>query len=275
MRLNHLLAVATVQSPTPPPTTLVPPVMADDAVDRILAMADAPTTNQNDTSPTNGRPLFVRLPGGDIPMVHGHQLRALVDKLGLAIMPDGYVNAAVRGGDTEPTRAAVAKFKQMLGTSNDFYVVAPVEAVDPAAMINDDTDRPVYVAPSERATYRSMFMMVPMLRGIVRRVNRLEERVAVVEDGVREVRRELGRMASERAAAQARSEEQRAMWALSRDPMIIAVPKGTDPASAEMVLAGPAWGPEFSADELRALGIVAPAQSVANELSPLLAKVAG
>lgn len=271
MKLNDLLSVATFPTSTQPSTQ--PPVMSDDAVDRILAMTEAPS--KDDVSPTNGRPLFVRLPTGDIPMVHGHHLRSLVDRLGLAIMPESYVNASVRNGDTEQTRATVTKFKQTLGSSNDFYVVAPVEALDPAAMINDDTDRPVYIAPSERAAYRSMFMMMPMLRSVVRRVNRLEERVAAVEDGVREVRRELGRMEAEKVAAQAQSEEQRAMWSLSRDPMIIAVSKGTDPATAEMVLAGPAWGPEFGAAELNALGIVAPVQSAANCLSPLLAKIAG
>jgi hypothetical protein len=221
----------------------------------------------NDTSPTNGRPLFVRLPGGDIPMVHGRQLRALVNKLGLAIMPESYVNASVRSGDSDATRADVAKFKQMLGTTNDFYIVAPMEAIDPAKMIDDDVDRPVYVAPSERATYRSMFMMVPMFRSLVRRVNRLEERVATVEEGVREVKRELWRMAAERATTRMQNEAREAMWSLSRDPMIIAVPKGVDPSLAEFVLAGPAWGPEFGVDELRALGIIAPKQSAAHAMN--------
>lgn len=267
MHLNDLLEVATIPSPAHVPTT-IPPMTGDD-VDRIMGMVESPNT-----SPTNGRPLFVRLPQGDVPMVDGVQLRALVDRLGLGILPESYVNADVRGGDTTETKKALAEFKRILGPHNDYFIVAPMEALDPSEMVTNE-DRPTYIAPSERTAYRSLFGMMPMVRSLSRRVARLEDRMAVVEDGVKELRRELLRMRQEQEHARRESEVMEARWALSRDPMIVALPKGADPAMAVMFLAGPAWGPEFGADELHCLGIEAPARSLADELSPLLKTIVG
>jgi hypothetical protein len=274
MRLNNLLQVAMVPASPSIHAASASVPMPVDAVDRIMNMVDASPVGGTDTSPTNGRPLFVRLPQGDVPMIAGVQLRTLVDRLGLGILPESYVNAEVRGGDTAETRKAVSAFKRVCGPKNDYYIVAPMETLDPSAMATDE-DRPTYIAPSERPMYRSLFGMMPMARSLSRRVARLEERVAVVEDGVKELRRDLQRMRQEQEVVRRQSEERAARWALSRDPMIVALPKGVDPATAEVFLAGPAWGPEFGPDELRSLGIECPARSVADELSPLLAKLLG
>jgi hypothetical protein len=276
MRLNDLLSVETIATTHPSTITpLSPPPPDADAVERILNMVAVPKPMGNDTSPTGGRPLFVRLPQGDVPMVGGVQLRALVDRLGLGILPEPYVNASVRNGDTKETIRAVEAFKRVLGDKNDFYIVAPMDAIDPAEMLKHQTDLPVYIAPSERPTYRSMFTLMPMMRAMNSRIGRLEDRMAAAEEGVKELRRELGRVRQEQESAKERDRQAAARWALARDPMIVAVPKGADPATAAMFLAGPAWGPEFGIDELNALGISPPAKSVASDLSPLLAKIAG
>jgi hypothetical protein len=274
MRLNDLLSVATIPTTTQP-TSSTPPSPDADAVERILNMVAVSKVTGDDTSPTGGRPLFVRLPQGDVPMVGGVQLRALVDRLGLGIFPEGYIHTGLRGGDTADSKRAVEAFRRVLGDKNDFYIVAPMDAIDPAEMLKSSTDLPVYIAPSERPTYRSMFTLMPMMRAMNSRIGRLEDRMAAAEEGVRELRRELGRVRQEQETAKEQDRQAAARWALSRDPMIVAVAKGADPATATMFLAGPAWGPEFGVDELNALGISPPAKSVASDLSPLLAKIAG
>jgi hypothetical protein len=199
------------------------------------------------------------------------ELRGIADRMGFSLFPVGVVAQDVlHMADEENGENAVDGFVKGLGKGFDFYVLGPVSIYDIERHVKSKEEATIYWG-SKNDGLGAIDMVVPVLQmmdsriegiegkvgGVQKRVDSLSSRLSSLEKTVAEERRQAAlERERERQEEQERLEAIRRAAFARRDPLIFAVPKGSDiRAGASFAVIGPCWGDDFDDIVFETLGL--------------------
>lgn len=223
---------------------------------------------------TLGDPLTI---AAQSPTVSLADARKIADKLSYLIMPFEYLDERSYQQERRPTFEAIKGFADDLEAWFDIYVLAPIPYYLVQKHVRAKTDRSLYAGKAVAQAFMAVTMSIPMFRAILgdvedlrKRMDRLDARVTNAEAELKNLARRIDDLQAQAerqhaeaimaqqhtVAIQRQLETLRARTAfIAYDPMMLAIPKGTNLQADGTAIIGPCWGPDFEDIVVTALGL--------------------
>jgi DNA repair exonuclease SbcCD ATPase subunit len=210
----------------------------------------------------------------ELPRTNLKNIRKIVEKLGLMIIPSEYFDFYSATKD-EPysKRTKIYSFTDELKYYFDIYVISPLVFWDISAMVKSEKIKnDVYASSKLKDVVAAVKIQLPLLREFQKRITDLENRMESYEENfiniqhtisdikksLKDFQEQLNRI-NERERERlkeikelkiyidrkTRFEENERFSFSAVDPMLFAVKKGQSLYEDSWAIVGPAWGPDF------------------------------
>jgi hypothetical protein len=194
-------------------------------------------------------------------------LRAIADTLGFVLVPLEYVHDDIIDM-AKPRKGAnpARDFEEEMHDAFDLFVLGPLSIYDINKHITSDNDKIIYWdLTNDRIG--AVEMVLPALKALNLRLDEVEKKVGQVETQIGHMSDQLAaletqiaedrkRVAMENASLADRVRALEARQFARRDPLLFAVPKGTNIRTDNaFAVIGPCWGDDIPSTVFRSLGI--------------------
>lgn len=198
------------------------------------------------------------------PIVTSDTLRAIADRLGFVLMPLSYLAPAAC---EDMPSAAIRRFAEAF-PHHSLYVIAPVAAYSIQNHVQAQQDNLLYAGKPVAQAFMALSVCVPMFRAITRDLSAAQEtlkhhavHIETFNQQIRDLHARNAQTQEELKSVTRRLEqihadlERQKAVALAQDPMVFGLPIGRSLTDSVLCPLGPAWGPDFEAAVLPALGL--------------------
>ena len=205
------------------------------------------------------------------PTIKVGNIKKLADSLDMIIFPFDYIDSKSYADESYSVRQSLNKFVGDLKTDFDLVVLAPLNHYSLTKHAKaEDADKGIY-AGKHSIVFTSVLMNIPMFRSIINDLSDLRDNVDSLSGTISNVEKNMQMMQNQILNLQKQMEQQKEqllqqqiqhnneMKAVSArlsemqfqvtDPVIFAIPKGTDindmNSDEALGYVGPVWGPDF------------------------------
>lgn len=195
------------------------------------------------------------------PKVELRAVREVADKLGFAVMPFSYLDKRSYEKESSQMQMSIGSFVSECSQAFQIYVLAPVDFYSIKQHVMAKEDLPIYAGHHADQAFMALTMALPMFREMIDDISHLNKAQAKTQKGLKDLDTRLQELAVKVEQLQkneiAREAKEREMVAeierlrreqasfIARDPMLLALPKGSSILEDGFGFVGPCWGPDF------------------------------
>lgn len=228
------------------------------------------------------------------PTIKLGNIKSLADDLGMIVFPFDYIDERSYSGEGYELRRNLRNFSETLQDKFDLMVLAPINHYSLIKHVNsEDPNKQIY-AGQHSMIFTSVQMNIPMFRSILNDLSDVREAVEGLSSTITNVEKNMKMMQSQLSSLQKQADQQRQqmlaqesaikslnsklaeMEFRATDPVIFAVPKGTDINNMDednnQGFVGPVWGEDFQGIALYKLGVQI-VENQRNQLNQIVSKV--